>query len=291
MNQDFKIPPLACDCHIHVFGDPGRYPPSPRRLYTPTAAPLDEYRKVAAAMGLERAVLVQASAYGADNSLILDELRNHPTTARGVAVIDESTPEERLDEMQRAGVVGVRVGLVNIDITPDGARQRLRDTCERVAPRGWHVQVLARAAFLEAIVPIVHELPAPIVFDHMGWPDASLGPNQSGLRELRGLLEQGHCWVKVSGSTHVSRLESGFRDALPIMRSLIVANPARIVWGTDWPHIKQQGLSSSRQPQPVTFIPIANADLLRLLGEATQDQTTLDRILVENPARLYDFPM
>ena len=91
----FKVPPLACDSHIHVFGDPVRYPPSPQRLYTPIPATLDQYRTMAHGIGLQRAVLVQASAYGTDNSYMLDALRSHPATTRGIAVIDEHTSEPR----------------------------------------------------------------------------------------------------------------------------------------------------------------------------------------------------
>ena len=86
------------------------------------------------------------------------------------------------------------------------------------------------------------------------------------------------------------RAKSGFRDVVPIMRALIAANAERLVWGTDWPHIKQQGLGPDRAPQTVTFLPFDNLDLLRLLGEAAQDDAVMRRILVENPAKLYGFP-
>src|SRR5262245_61898331 len=110
-NPGFKVPARACDSHIHVFGDPAHYPPSPQRLYTPTPARLEQYREMARGIGLERVVLVQASAYGTDNSCMCDALRSQPTATRGIAVIDESTTDAALDDMQHAGVVGIRVGL------------------------------------------------------------------------------------------------------------------------------------------------------------------------------------
>lgn len=52
----FALPPLACDCHAHVFGC---YPMVPAPRYTPAPAGLGEFRAMLAATGLRRAVVVQ----------------------------------------------------------------------------------------------------------------------------------------------------------------------------------------------------------------------------------------
>ena len=70
------------------------------------------------------------------------------------------------------------------------------------------------------------------------------------------------------------------------MRALIAANPARAVWGTDWPHI---GPHTPGAPKPVEYMPIDNLALLALLGRAAPEAATRRRILVDNPAELYGF--
>nr|WP_283949583.1 amidohydrolase family protein [Limobrevibacterium gyesilva] len=272
---------------MHVFGAPDRYPPAATRAYTPTEAPLARYRALATALGLQRVVLVQPSAYGTDNACMLDALRTLPGATRGVAVIDDATPEAALDEMQRLGVRGIRLNLVSNGI-PDAAEATaaLRAAAARVAPRGWHVQIFVPPTLLQALVPAIRALPVPVVIDHMGGADARLGASQPGLDELVALLAEGGCWVKVSGANRVSRQPAGFADARPIMRALIAANPERVVWGTDWPHIGPHDVGA---PKTVIYMPHDNAGLLRLLGEAAPDAQLRRRILVDNPQRLYGF--
>jgi hypothetical protein len=38
---DFNIPRGACDCHVHVFGDPAKFPFAEKRIYTPPAASVE----------------------------------------------------------------------------------------------------------------------------------------------------------------------------------------------------------------------------------------------------------
>ncbi len=279
------VPPRAWDCHMHVFGDPARYKPAAWRAYDPTPMELPEYEKAAAAIGFTRVVFVQPSAYGTDNACMLDALRARPATSRGVAVIDDATPDSALAEMDRLGVRGVRLNLVsNGAPDPDAAGATLAATARRVAPLGWHVQIFALPALLAALAPAIAASPVPVVIDHMGGMDAALGLTQPGLTDLLALLDTGHCWVKVSGANRISRQTTGFTDAIPIMRALIAANPARAVWGTDWPHI---GPHEPGKPKPVIYMNHDNAALLGLLAEAVPDQATWNAVLSANPARLY----
>ena len=64
----FSVPPGACDCHTHVFGDPRRFPFTPARTYTPESASVDEMRKLHRALHTTRVVIVQPSVYGTDNA-------------------------------------------------------------------------------------------------------------------------------------------------------------------------------------------------------------------------------
>jgi predicted TIM-barrel fold metal-dependent hydrolase len=275
---------------MHVFGDPAAYPPAALRAYDPTPASLDNYRAAFVPLGLQRIVLVQPSAYGTDNRCMLDALRaDGPERTSGIAVIDERTTEAELDAMAALRVRGVRLNLVSNGIPdPAAAIAQLRATAARVGPRGWHIQIFALPGLLGALAPAIRSLGVPVVVDHMGGADARLGTHQSGLDELVDLLEAGACWVKISGPNRVSRQSRGFRDAVPIARRLIAANPDRIVWGSDWPHIGPHQVGA---PRTVVFMPHDNADLLRILGEATSGAAQRRKILVDNPARLYGFTL
>ena len=283
----YTVPPGACDCHMHVFGTPEQFPPAPVRAYNPTEATLPQYRAVWQPLGLQRIVLVQPSAYGTDNGCMQAALLELPALTRGIAVIDAATSDVELDALDAAGVRGIRLNLVsNGQPDPVAATAQLRAAADRVGPRGWHVQIFALPDLIAALAPAIRTLPVPVVIDHMGAVNASLGPTPPGLDTLLRLLEAGHCWVKVSGINRISRQPRGFRDGLPIMRALISANPDRVVWGSDWPHIGPHDVGA---PKTVVYMPHDNADLLRILGEATRSTDDIRRVLVENPARLYGF--
>ena len=81
----------ACDCHVHIFGPPERFPLSRERKYTPPQASVAQLLALHDRLELERVVIVQASPYGTDNACMLDALRQLGERARGVAVIDENT--------------------------------------------------------------------------------------------------------------------------------------------------------------------------------------------------------
>ena len=277
-------PAFACDCHLHVFGDPARYPPAAQRAYTPVAATLDQWRAMAAPLGLQRLVLVQPSAYGTDNTCMLDALRAAGGIARAVAVIDAATQEADLDAMAALGVVGVRLNLIT-GVSPDPAAipALLRATASRIARLGWHLQLLAQGALIEAVADIIPTLGVPVVFDHMASLHAALGPDQPGLHAVLRLLGEGKCWMKVSGADHVASRRDAPGEALPIMRALIAANPDRVVWGTDWPHIGP--LTNAGGGQLVTYLALDHAALLATLRQAAG--AAFARVLADNPARLY----
>jgi len=275
---------LACDCHIHVFGDVMRYPPAAQRTYTPVAATFVQWQAVAEPLGLERVVLVQPSAYGTDNRCMLDALRDNRSVARGVAVIDAATPDSALSAMVDLGVVGVRLNLMT-GVSPDPASipALLRATAARIAKLGWHLQLLAAPSLIEAVADMIPSLGVPVVFDHMASLHAALGPDQPGLRAVLRLLRENACWMKVSGADHVASRRDAPEEALPIMRALIEANPERVVWGSDWPHIGPT--SNAGGPQTVRYLPLDHAALLDLLHRAAG--TAASHILADNPARLY----
>ena len=74
----FTMPARATDCHAHVFGPASRYPYQEDRSYTPRDLPLSQLRAMHRTLGIERLVVVQASAHGLDNNAVLEFGGNRP---------------------------------------------------------------------------------------------------------------------------------------------------------------------------------------------------------------------
>ena len=103
------------------------------------------------------------------------------------------------------------------------------------------------------------------------------------------LLSEERCWVKISGCYRISNTEPDFPDATPIAKALIAANVDRIVWGTDWPHTGSHGHSQSAEPPLIEYRQLDDGRLIDQLAHWAEDEVSLTKILVHNPARLYRF--
>jgi predicted TIM-barrel fold metal-dependent hydrolase len=263
----------ACDCHVHVFGPPERYPFSPARKYTPPQAGIDQLLALQQRLDLERVVVVQASPYGTDNRCLLDSLQRLGRRARGVAVIDQDTS---LIPMHGLGVRGVRINLqTGGERDPAAARRLIEQAARRVAPLGWHLQLWTDAPMLAALHDYLAELPVPLVVDHFG-----LARSLQEAAPLLSLLGRGNTWIKLSAPHRVGG------DVDRLARAFIAARAERLVWGTDWPH-PGMGPRSPEAIQP--FDGIDDAAALARLERWAGDESVVRRILVDNPARLYDF--
>ncbi|MFC4352521.1 amidohydrolase family protein [Fodinicurvata halophila] len=273
------LPAGACDSHAHVFDPQGRTPLAPNREYSPSHAPLDRYEALLRHLGFERAVLVQPSVYGTDNSFMVECLETKGPTGddsfRGIAVVDSSVTDTDLETMQRVGVRGIRINLVyggGVDL------EVLNSLGTRLASLGWHVQFLVDLSKLPDFASRVDDLPVPFVVDHIGHFPARLGPELPAFRDLLGLVREGRAWVKVSGPNRIStRPTAPFDDVRPLVDPLVEANPDRLLFGTDWPHVNLS------PPMP------DDGDLVDDLANWIPDEAIRQRILVDNPARLYGF--
>jgi predicted TIM-barrel fold metal-dependent hydrolase len=211
-------------------------------------------------------------------------------TARGVAVIDDKTPESDLDAMQKDGFRGIRLNLATGGVNdPAVGRPRFSTAVERVKARGWHVQLFTSLTMISAIKDLVAASPVPVVFDHFGGAEAALGVDQPGFADLLELVKSGKAYVKISGAYRASKLAPDYPNAAPLAKALIAANAERIVWGTDWPH-PDSVTPPGRQVTDVTpLFQIDDGRLLNQLPVWAPDAAVRKKILVDNPARLYGF--
>jgi predicted TIM-barrel fold metal-dependent hydrolase len=283
----FEVPPRATDCAVHVY-EPKRFPYWEGRSYTPEPATLAELRQLLQTLKLERVVVVQATSYGTDNTCVVASIRELGSRARGVAIIDEKTPEASLDEMHRAGVRGVRLTLNNLATTDlAAARHRLKMTIDRLRTRkNWSLQLSANAATYEILREELMAMPMVLVVDHFGQVQAAEGTGQRGFSTVLELVKSGKAYVKISNPHSISR-QPDLSDVAPFARALIDANPQRVVWGTAWPH---PTAGSARQPTDLSpHQQIDDGRAMNMLPVWVPDAATRKMILVDNAERLYEF--
>jgi predicted TIM-barrel fold metal-dependent hydrolase len=287
---NFDIPAGATDCHTHIHGDPEKFPFFAGRVYTPEPASPEEMAALHKALHIERVVIVTPSVYGPDNAATLFGIKARGATARGVAVIDDKTPESDLDAMNAAGFRGIRVNLATSGINdPNAGRQRFQAAVDRVKGRNWHVQVFASLAVIAAIKDLVAAAPVPVVFDHFGGAQSELGLAQPGFADLLELVRSGKAYVKISGAYRASKLAPDYADVVPLAQALIAANSDRIIWGTDWPHPNSTTPPGNKPTDLTPLFQIDDGRLLNQLPVWAPDAAVRKKILVDNPARLYGF--
>ena len=280
----FTPPPNSCDTHFHVFGPPELFPFLSTHEYTPPAAPLEHYLKMAAVIGMERAVVVQPSVHGLDNSATLDAIAKSGGRFRGVARIDDKTPKAELQKLHGGGIRGVRFNL--LDRPQGNVKLDVLDRCvEHIAEFGWSVDLHIDTKNLLEQERRIRALPIPVVIDHIARIKPVEGLNQPAFQLLLDLMKSKKVWVKVSGADKIcntkvhSYFGLPFVEAIPFARAVIAAAPDRVIWGTDWPH--SNNFAPGHTPN--------DGDLVDLLAEFALDETTRRKILVDNPAALYGF--
>jgi D-galactarolactone isomerase len=215
--------------------------------------------------------------YATDNAVTVDAIKQFGANARGVAVLHPTVTGADLTNLHAAGVRGIRFSL-NDPATAVVTLDMVEPLSKRIADLGWHVQFNVEGQQVVEWADLLRRLPSPIVFDHLGRPPLPEGIAHPSHRIIRGLIDRGRTWVKLSGAYLNTRFGPPYADATAIATALVTAAPERMVWGSDWPHPTEP---PGRKPN--------DAGLFDLLSEWAPAASTRQRILVENPAILYGF--
>lgn len=280
----YRLPPGSCDSHAHVFGPARQYPYVTDRAYTPHDVLLDDYVRLLKQLGFERAVLVQPSVYGTDNRLLADALadavsRPQGIEFRGIAVLNADVSDAQLQALAALGVCGVRLNLAYVDGGYAESFARTRRLVERIAPLGWHLQIMTDITVFHDLAELLATLPVDSVIDHIGYFPAQLGPRTAPFQALKALMQEGRTWMKLCGPNRISSSPvAPFDDVRALVQDLARDLPDHLVFGTDWPHTKLD--------TPVPDDGVLVDELFRWLDG---DRALARRILVDNPARLYGF--
>lgn len=266
----------TCDTHMHIF-EPA-YNTKPGGHLPSIPGTLAEYRKIRSRLGITRTVVVQATAYGNDNSCALAAIQaladdRHQT--RGIAIVFPQDPDSEIARLHNAGMRGVRYHLL-----PGGGVQwdTLKEMAARVAAHGWHVQLQMDGRELAGRETLLNSLPCDIVIDHIGRFMQPVAADDAGWKAFRRLIDGGRCWVKLSAPYHGSKTGAPrYEDAAASAMELIRAAPERMLYATNWPH-----------PSLHSNLP-DDAAVLDLLNEWVGSDAVREQILVSNPAKLYGF--
>jgi predicted TIM-barrel fold metal-dependent hydrolase len=272
----FTPPTGACDAHCHIFGPAARFPFSDDRTYTPPDAGIEDFERLQERLGLSRAVFVQASCHGVDNSAMVDAIVRGKGRYAGVAMVDESFSDAEIGELHDVGVRGTRFNFVaHLGGAPEiGEFWRI---VNRVAQFNWHIVLHFDAKDLPTYAQMLDDMPVPYVIDHMARVDATKGIDQEPFQALLELMKDERAWVKITGAERSTAAGTPpYDDVVPFAQALIAAAPDRILWGTDWPHPNVREMPD-------------DGDLVDLLAAFAPDEAMRNKILVENPLRLYDF--
>src|SRR5438093_1600199 len=207
----------------------------------------------------------------------LNRTPQNPSASRRRSSASPATVgDAELRRLDALGFCGVRFNFMK-HLGKGAGIEAAIDLSARLAKLGWHLQVHFDASLIEELAPWLKRSAVPVVIDHMGRVDASLGLEQPAFRRLLDLMRDPRFWVKVSGSERISREAAPWEDAIPFARTLVAEFPERTLWGSDWPHPNLAAVPD-------------DGVLVDLLSEIAPSEAQRRALLVENPKRFYRFP-
>ncbi|MEM9438658.1 MAG: amidohydrolase family protein [Pseudomonadota bacterium] len=234
---------------------------------------LSRYKAVMDTLGFERAVLVHSILYGTDNSLTIEAVHRLGPAAKGVGLLPDGAKEKDIAAFAKADIVAVRLNYVHGGVLSwAGARAM----APMLGAHGLHIQMLLNShTHMEEIAREVPNLGVPLVIDHLGWPDLSLGVGDPGFQTLLSLLAEGLIYLKLSALYRLC--DAPYEAAAPFVEAAIAANADALLWGTDWPHLM---LADAKMPSAAALLDAF---------DAVASEDVRQKVLVANPTRLFNF--
>ena len=268
----------SIDCHAHVvdparfaFVDGAGYRPQPHETGTREA-----FAAVLDAHGVAQALLVQPSCYGTDNAAMLDAIARSPGRFKGIAVVAPDIGERDLAALGDGGMVGVRFNLVNYD-RHAVARAAAGGLLDRLRERAWFVQIFALDEQWPELGALLHRSKVKVLIDHFGVRDTAAGVGSPGFRSVLELGRSGLAAVKLSAPFRLVSRPGAYGEVEPFAAALLGAFGVDCcVWGSDWPFL---GIREA----------VRYGDLLAVLPRWLPDPADRQRVLTDNPKRLFGF--
>jgi 2-pyrone-4,6-dicarboxylate lactonase len=273
-----KLPAKSCDAHVHVFGPRAKFPFAANRKSTPADAPKETLFAMHKRLGIERCIIVQSIVHGNDNTVVEDAIDAGGGNYLGVALVDINVSDAELKRLATKGFRALRFHFMKHIAGGYDVKDVLKLT-PRMADVGLHLQVHFESELVHTVGKALLKSEVPVVVDHMGRVDATLGENHADFQALMKMLDHSHVHVKVSGIDRIdssSHAGSGYPMGVPLAASLVANFPEQCVWGLDWPHPNH------------THIP-DDGELVDALAKIAPTEQALHQLLVSNPQALYQF--
>ena len=267
------VPPGTCDCHMHVY-DPA-FPLAPTAVAAAPPGLLRDYLKVRARLGIARSVVVQPTAYGADNSCTLAAIDAMGASARGVAMVTGEESDGEFERLALAGIRGFRFRTFPGGVLP---WERLDRTAARAQDFDWFTDIEMDGRTLPEHEAAIARLPGRLVIDHIGKFLEPVPLDHPAVATLMRLVDSGRAYVKIASPYDSSR--SGppdYADLAPLVALLVRTAPERLIFATNWPHA---ALAVDQRPDDAAW-----ADLMT---EWMSDDVRR-KMFVDTPAALFGF--
>ena len=271
---NIKLPAAACDAHVHVFGPATRFPFNPALTWSPVDAPKETLFALHRTLGIERCVIVQSLVHGFDNSVVEDAIAAGGGCYLGVALVPHDVPDAELKRLKDAGFRGVRFNFMK-HLAQAHSVESVVAMTPRLAALDMHLQVHFASPLIHELAPVLKRSAVPVVIDHMARVDAMLGPDGADFLALRALLKDSRFRVKVSGADRLGG-DAPYLQGAALATRLVREFPEQCFWGTDWPHPNH------------THVP-DDGVLVELLASIAPTEDLMDKLLVQNPQRFYQF--
>jgi predicted TIM-barrel fold metal-dependent hydrolase len=230
-----QIQPPIVDTHAHIFRRDLKFicgaPNDFTRDYT-----ADDYLSELDAAGIRNGVIAAASFLGAQHDFTLRALEQS-NRLRATLIVEPDISADRLRELDRAGVVGIRIATGNMANPPDLASPAYRKLLGRLIDLDWHVHVYGRREHMSVLLTALDASRVKVVVDHFGARDNMSGEDSDSFNAILAATGNGRTWVKLSGPYLSEQLD---HRALA-SRLLAEAGPTRLLWGSDWPFVKLGG--------------------------------------------------
>lgn len=273
-----KLPVNACDSHVHIFGPAAQFPYAATRNFTPVDAGKEILFALHKTLGISRCVIVQSVVHGFDNSAVEDAIKYGEGRYLGVALVPTSVSDTELQRLSSKGFKGVRFHFMN-HLSATSTIDEIVALTHRLKKVGMHLQVHFESSMVHAISGPLAKSAVPVVIDHMGRVDATLGSEHVDFAALFKLLKNPLFHVKVSGIDRIDEAPSHapkYTAGVALAKLLVENYPDQCVWGTDFPHPNH------------THVPSDSA-LVEALSHMACTQDLMTKLLVTNPERLYGF--
>ena len=268
------------DCHNHVL-DPRRFPYARGVAYEPAGQEIgtrQQHQAVMDAYGMRHALLVGPnSGYGEDNRCLLDALAVSQGRFKGIAVVANDTPKERLQALQAQGVVGVAFNPTVHGLAYYLGDPKFTTLLRHLADLQMFAQLQVTDDQMVELAPPVLDSGAPMLIDHCGRPNPARGLQQPGFQAVLAMADSGRAAVKLSGLQKFCDDTWPYASALPYVQALIDAYTLdHCLWASDWPYLKAT--------ERVDLGP-----LLRWFEKLLPQAKDRQRLFWDTPCRLFGF--